>query len=252
MEFDVPVDSVLAMEIPDRIGDYAIKQLIGTGGMGQVYLAEHVRMQRAVAIKMLKSDRMADQAAIDRFYEEVRAVSRLMHPNIVAAFDAGEFEGIHYLAMEYVDGQTLTKIVSKQGPLAVGEAVSVIRQAALGLLHAHRAGIVHRDVKPGNIMRAVDGTIKVLDLGLAHIGAALLTDSGQANRQPERKDMKGRLVGTLAYMSPEQLESPETIDSRTDIYSLGAVLFFLLTARHPLSASIWTRCMGTGTVKSRT
>jgi serine/threonine protein kinase len=233
MEFDDPPDTMLTIEIPDRIGDYAIKRLIGTGGMGQVYLAEHVRMQRAVAIKMLKSDRMADQAAIDRFYEEVRAVSRLMHPNIVAAFDAGEFEGIHYLAMEYVDGMTLTKIVSKQGPLSVGEAVSVIRQAALGLLHAHRAGIVHRDVKPGNIMRAADGTIKVLDLGLAHIGAALLTESGQPINQKDREDLKGRLIGTLAYMSPEQLESPESIDSRTDIYSLGAVLYFLLTARPP-------------------
>ena len=206
--------------------------------MGQVFLAEHVRMQRAVAIKMLKSDRMQNQAAIDRFYEEFRAVSRLMHPNIVAAFDAGEFEGIHYLAMEYVDGTTLTKLVSKHGPMSVGEAVSVIRQAALGLLHAHRSGIVHRDVKPGNIMRAEDGTIKVLDMGLAQIGETLLAGQQAPSEKKLESDMKGRLIGTLAYMSPEQLESPESVDARTDIYSLGAVLYFLLTARPPFTRRV--------------
>ncbi len=209
--------------------------MIGKGGMGEVYLAEHVRMQRAVAIKMLKHDRIQDEAAIDRFFSEIRAVAKLLHPNIVAAFDAGEFDGINYFVMEYVDGMTLTKWVSRSGPLPLSEAVTVIRQAALGLLHAHRSGIVHRDIKPGNIMRAADGTIKVLDMGLAQLGTAGL-DAPAAEIIESRKsdaDLKGRLVGTLAYMSPEQLESPETIDTRTDIYSLGCVLHFLLTARPP-------------------
>ncbi len=222
-------------EVPKKIGDYEIRELIGQGGMGQVFLAEHTRMQRIVAIKMLPIERMADQAAIARFYDEVRAASRLMHPNIVAAFDAGDADGVHYLAMEYVDGETLTQIVAKKGPMSVGEAAAVIRQAALGLLHAHRAGIVHRDVKPGNLMRAVDGTVKVLDLGLARINSVdLETATGISGQEGGGdKKRKGRLTGTLPFISPEQLEDSETADPRSDIYSLGATMYFLLTGRPP-------------------
>ncbi len=217
--------------IPKQIGDYKIIELVGSGGMGQVYLAEHTRMQRIVAIKMLPIERMEDPEAIRRFWDEVRAASRLMHPNIVTAFDAGDSEGIHYLAMEYIDGVTLTKLVSKEGPMSVGAAAATIRQAALGLLHAHRAGIIHRDVKPGNLMRASDGTVKVLDLGLARISSAsLLTEErdskgGGLEFMDESVSSKGRLVGTLPFMSPEQLEDPDTADARSDIYSLR---------RHPL------------------
>ena len=185
---------------PKRLGDYAIKSVVGSGGMGKVYLAEHIRMHRTVAVKVLKDERISDEASIDRFYEEVRAASRLLHPNIVAAFDAGESEGIHYLAMEYVDGMTLTEIVVQGGPLSVGEAASVIRQAALGLLHAHRSGIVHRDIKPSNLMRAADGTIKVLDLGLAQISSSRLveSESGQEFADADKSKQgnnKGRLIG---------------------------------------------------------
>jgi serine/threonine protein kinase/molecular chaperone DnaK (HSP70) len=222
-------------EVPKKIGDYEIRELIGQGGMGQVFLAEHTRMQRIVAIKMLPIERMADEAAIGRFYDEVRAASRLMHPNIVTAFDAGDADGVHYLAMEYVDGQTLTEIVAKKGPMSVGEAAAIIRQAALGLLHAHRAGIVHRDVKPGNIMRAVDGTVKVLDLGLARINSVDLETANGAPGLEGAGDKKrrGRLTGTLPFISPEQLEDSETADPRSDIYSLGATMYFLLTGRPP-------------------
>lgn len=236
--------------IPKTIGDYRIIELIGTGGMGQVYLAEHTRMQRVVAIKMLPVERMEDPDAIAFFYEEVRAASRLMHPNIVTAFDAGEADGIHYLAMEYVQGQTLTKLVSRDGPLSVGMAAAVIRQAALGLLHAHRAGIIHRDVKPGNLMRASDGTVKVLDLGLARISSAsLLTEEPQPpNESGKNSDdpfsSKGRLVGTLPYMSPEQLEDPEAADARSDIYSLGATLYFLLVGRPPFTGEYLDQVYG--------
>ncbi|WP_182867701.1 protein kinase domain-containing protein [Rhodopirellula sp. JC639] len=223
--------------VPKQIGEYRITGLIGSGGMGQVFSAEHVRMQRKVALKILRGDRMSDEASVERFYDEVRAASRVMHPNIVTAFDAGEFDGIHYLVMEYVDGMTLTRLVAKNGPLSPGMAAAVIRQAALGLLHAHRAGIVHRDVKPGNLVRAVDGTIKVLDLGLAQISNVLWSEDGRELgrvQDPEsHHKRKGRLIGTLAYMSPEQLESPDEADPRSDIYSLGAVLFFLLTAKPP-------------------
>tara|TARA_R110002049_G_scaffold25016_1_gene88217 strand:+ start:1618 stop:4287 length:2670 start_codon:yes stop_codon:yes gene_type:complete len=234
--------------IPPQIGDYVIRKQIGAGGMGQVFLAEHLRMQRVVAVKTLQFDRMQNATAIERFYDEVRTASRLMHPNIVTAFDAGEAEGVHYLAMEYVAGKTLTQIVATRGPTSVGEAAAMIRQAALGLLHAHRAGIVHRDVKPGNLMRASDGTIKVLDLGLAQIDAPLLmgdssTPTADADAAASNQGTSGskeasgkpvkRLIGTLAYMSPEQLEAPEKADARSDIYSLGAVLHFLLTAKPP-------------------
>ena len=237
--FQVSPSATAGVDVPNQIGDYSIEELIGSGGMGQVFLAEHVRMQRTVAIKMLPVDRMGDEKAVDRFYDEVRAASRLMHPNIVTAFDAGESEGIHYLAMEYVDGETLTRSVSRNGPMPVGEAAAVIRQAALGLLHAHRAGIVHRDVKPGNLMRASDGTVKVLDLGLARISTSLLGDN-----QAKQGDSKGRLVGTLAFMSPEQLEDPDSADPRSDIYSLGATLFFLLTAHPPYTGEYLEQVYG--------
>lgn len=233
---------------PEQIGDYRIKGVIGSGGMGRVYLAEHVRMQREVALKMLRGDRMGDEASVERFYDEVRAASRVMHPNIVTAFDAGEHAGIHYLVMEYVEGVTLTRLVSKNGPLTPGMASSVIRQAALGLLHAHRAGIIHRDVKPGNLIRATDGTIKVLDLGLAQISNVLWSEDGRElgrvqDPQSAHK-RKGKLVGTLAYMSPEQLESPDEADPRSDIYSLGGVLFFLLAGRPPFQGEYLDQVYG--------
>ena len=234
--------------IPSQIGDYRITGLIGSGGMGQVFAAEHVRMQRNVALKMLRGDRRSDEASVERFYDEVRAASRVMHPNIVTAFDAGEHEGIHYLVMEYVDGMTLTKLVAKNGPLSPGLAASIIRQAALGLLHAHRAGIVHRDVKPGNLIRAADGTIKVLDLGLAQISNVLWSEDGRelgrVQDPDSRHKRKGRLIGTLAYMAPEQLENPDEADPRSDIYSLGAVLFFLLTGKPPFQGEYLDQVYG--------
>ena len=236
-DFDLGTESKGEGKIPSQIGDYAIRELIGSGGMGQVFLAEHTRMQRLVAVKMLPVDRMKDEVAVSRFYDEVRAASRLMHPNIVTAFDAGELDDVHYLAMEYVDGQTLTKLVAQKGPLPVSEAAAVIRQAALGLLHAHRAGIVHRDVKPGNVMKGADGTIKILDLGLARINSASLLDEADATADTDdsKRRSKGRLVGTLPFMAPEQLDNPDVADPRSDIYSLGATLFFLLTGSSPFT-----------------
>ncbi|TWU24105.1 Serine/threonine-protein kinase PrkC [Novipirellula galeiformis] len=245
----------VSQDLPERLGDYAVKSMLGSGGMGQVYLAEHVRMQRTVALKMLPVQLMQDQRAVERFYEEIRAASRVLHPNIVAAFDAGEDHGIHYLAMEYVDGMTLTNMVATRGPLAVGEAASIIRQAAMGLLHAHRAGIIHRDVKPGNIMRSHDGTVKVLDLGLARISTAGLRtrrhatseargSNSEADGTNAARPSKGRLVGTLSFMSPEQLEDADAADSRSDIYSLGATLYFLLTGQPPFTGEYLEQVYG--------
>ncbi len=220
-------------EVPLQIGDYKILDRVGAGGMGQVFLAEHTRMQRIVALKMLPIDRMKDPRAIERFYEEIRAASRLLHPNIVTAFDAGESQGVNYLAMEYIDGLTLSQMVANDGPMAVDAAAGIIRQAATGLLHAHRSGITHRDVKPSNLMRSSDGTVKVLDLGLAQFSASSLLHQSNDKTTNKAKENKKKLVGTLAYMSPEQLEDAENADARSDIYSLGATLFFLLTGRPP-------------------
>jgi molecular chaperone DnaK (HSP70)/tRNA A-37 threonylcarbamoyl transferase component Bud32 len=219
-EFEV---DPLLEPVPDRIGEYRISGLIGAGGMGRVYRAEHRWMARTVALKTLAPERMRDEAAVQRFYSEVRAAARLLHPNIVTAFDAGEVDGTHYLAMEFVEGETLAQMVSSRGPLPVEEAVKILRGAATGLARAHAAGIVHRDVKPGNIMVASDGTVKVLDLGLATIRS----DPAQ------RPSRRGRLIGTYQYIAPEQLEDPDAADLRADIYSLGATFFYLLSGRSP-------------------
>ena len=249
---------------PSQLGDYSIKKLLGSGGMGQVFLAEHTRMQRVVALKMLPVERMQDDEAVERFYEEVRAASRLMHPNIVTAFDAGEDNGYHYLAMEFVDGMTLTSVVSHRGPLSVGEAASVVRQAALGLLHAHRAGIVHRDVKPGNLMRAERWhRSRSLDLGLAPSSTAPTLEAGRGIRgrtacecfQTPRseKPQTRRLIGTLAYMSPEQLEAPEKARSRAaiSIRSARRCSFCCMPGR-PIPASISIRSTAIVTAKCPT
>ncbi|MCA9135482.1 MAG: Hsp70 family protein, partial [Planctomycetales bacterium] len=171
------------------------------------------------------------------------------HANIVQVFDISKTpDNAYFLVMEYVDGMTLTRLVAKNGPLSPGLAASIIRQAALGLLHAHRAGIVHRDVKPGNLIRAVDGTIKVLDLGLAQISNVLWSEDGRelgrVQDPDSRHKRKGRLIGTLAYMSPEQLETPDEADPRSDIYSLGAVMFFLLTAKPPFQGEYLEQVYG--------
>ena len=212
--------------LPDRLGDYRIGDLIGVGGMGHVFEGVHVRMDRRVAIKVIDASTIPHKKWVDRFYQEIRSAARVMHPNIVTALDAGQEGDLHYLVMEFVDGGTLSQTVRSTGPLSVAAAASVVRQAAMGLLHAHRMGLVHRDVKPGNLMRAADGTVKVLDLGLAQIFAGFDAAPG---------DQPRAIVGTLPYMSPEQLEGAATVDYRSDIYSLGATLHFLLTGYSPYS-----------------
>lgn len=218
----------LVDDTPQRVGEYRVERLIGAGGMGRVYRAEHQRMARIVALKTVAPERMGDERAVQRFYAEVRAAARLLHPNIVTAFDAGEIAGTHFLAMEFVEGETLAQIVARRGPLPVEEAVRVLRGAATGLAYAHAGGIVHRDVKPGNIMVTQDGTVKVLDLGLATIRSDPL----------HRPSRRGRLVGTIQYIAPEQLEDPDSADLRADIYALGATFFFLLSGRSPYQGDL--------------
>lgn len=230
--------TVFGGAIPLRVGDYRIRRLIGSGGMGRVFLAEHETMRRIVALKTLPPERMQQRTAVNRFYAEVRAAARLLHPNIVTAFDAGNAGGVHYLAMEYVDGPTLTTLVQQSGPLSIGAAVAAIRDAARGLAHAHSSGIIHRDVKPSNLMRTKEGVVKVVDLGLASVGR-MTSESGAGKAAPS-----GKLLGTVAFMSPEQLENPDTVDARSDIYSLGATFCFLLTGRPPYEGNFLDQVRG--------
>jgi tRNA A-37 threonylcarbamoyl transferase component Bud32 len=206
---------------------YRVLQLLGQGGMGAVYLAEHLVMGRRVAIKTINAHFLSSREAVGRFRREVRAAARLAHPNVVAAHDAEQAGGLHFLVMEYVDGMSVSEFARRKGPLPVETACAICAQAALGLQHAHEQGLVHRDIKPANLMLTSKGHVKVLDFGLACF----------AHQQDPAADAgltaTGAVLGTADYIAPEQTTSSRKVDVRADVYSLGCTLYYLLAGRVP-------------------
>ncbi|MEL6107984.1 MAG: protein kinase [Planctomycetota bacterium] len=215
-----------------RLRDYRLVKKIGEGGMGTVYQALHVHLGKPVALKVLPGDMLQHKQSVRRFRQEMRAVGRVNHPNVVSASDAGSVDGQHFLVMELVRGADLARITRDHGPLSVPDACEIVRQAAIGLQHAHDSGLVHRDVKPSNAMLDVNGTIKLLDLGLASLNNKDLEETAGVVVSG-RLTSVGQIMGTLDYMAPEQLTGDPNIDGKADIYALGATLFQLLTGRTP-------------------
>jgi serine/threonine protein kinase len=231
------------------LGPYRILDRLGEGGMGQVYKAQHRRMSRIVALKVIRKEKLNSPETVKRFLQEVQAAAQLVHPNIVLAYDAGNVGSTHFLSMEYVEGTDLARYVKQNGPLPVEQACDYVRQAALGLQHAHEHGLVHRDIKPHNLLLAVSrpsvaevsatsatdkrettsrGVVKILDMGLARWHGA-----------PERdraKTQLGAVIGTPDYLAPEQAVDSRSADIRADLYSLGCTLYYLLTGHAPYEA----------------
>src|SRR5689334_20943040 len=202
-------------------GRYRIVRKLGTGGMANVYLAEDEVLGRRVAIKILNDRHAGDDQFVERFRREAKNAASLSHPNIVSIYDRGEAEGTYYIAMEYLDGRSLKELIVARGPAPVNVAIDYARQILAALRFAHRHGIVHRDIKPHNVLVDAEGRVKVTDFGIARAGTSQMTEAGS-------------IVGTAQYLSPEQARG-SNVDQRSDVYSLGIVLYGLLTGTVPFN-----------------
>ena len=227
------LESTAARDV-HTIPGFHLLSVCGYGGMGAVYKARQVSMDRLVAIKVLTPSLAEDPAQVERFHREARAVAQLNHPNIIRGLDVGEASGLHYFVMEYVDGRTVQEILRTDGRLPEARALEIARQIALALEHARRAGIIHRDVKPDNIIINRKGAAKLADLGIAR---DLTSDCSTTQA--------GTTLGSPHYMSPEQARGSRDLDTRADIYSLGATLYHMVTGTVPFdgktSAAILSR-----------
>jgi serine/threonine protein kinase len=218
---------------PLSLGQYRLLDELGRGGMGRVYKALHTIMERVVAIKVISPELVSDPVAVEWFRREVRASTQLHHPNIVMAYDANEAEGLHFLVMEFVHGVTLDVLVKQHGPLPIPHACALIRQAALGMQHAHEKGMVHRDIKPGNLLiplpegdQPSEVLVKILDFGLARLHGKTKGDTIALRGETG-------VLGTPDYIAPEQSRDIHAADIRSDLYSLGCVFYFTLAGRVP-------------------
>ena len=209
------------------LGKYKLLGHIGTGGMSSVYLAEHVRMGDRRAIKVLPKTRVKDSTYLARFQLEAKAIASLNHPNIVLAYDIDNEGDVHYIVMEYVDGIDLQMLVKRDGQIDCSTAAEMVAQAARVLQHAHSKGVIHRDVKPANLLIDKQGVIKLLDMGLALVSAGDEESLTVANNE--------NVLGTADFLAPEQALNSHTVDHRADIYGLGCTLYYLLTGKPPFS-----------------
>ncbi|HEY1066551.1 MAG TPA: serine/threonine-protein kinase, partial [Pirellulales bacterium] len=207
------------------LGSYKLLGHIGTGGMSNIYLGEHVQMRRRVAVKVLPPTLTTNTSHLQRFIMESRVIASLDHPNIVRAYDIAHQGSFHYLVLEFVEGCDLRRTVEERGPLPYEEAADYVRQAADGLHHAHSKGVVHRDVKPANLLVDTEGIVKVLDMGLTRI-----IDSNDPSLTLAHNE---KLIGTVDYIAPEQANNSHNVDARADVYSLGCSFYFLLTGHPP-------------------
>jgi len=225
----------MTLEAGTKLGRYEIRSKLGEGGMGEVYLAQDTKLDRTVALKVLPADLANDQSRMRRFTQEARTASSLSHPNVAHIYEIEEIDGVHFIAMEFIDGETLRHRISR-GELPLAEVLELSMQVAAALSAAHAAGITHRDIKPDNVMLRPDGYVKVLDFGLAKLSERAAEPDKEAPTRAMVNTDPGTVMGTVGYMSPEQARG-QTTDARTDIWSLGVVIYQMVSHHLPFEAS---------------